>query len=134
MIFATTLFSALYGYIVGLVWAKALKFPINNGLLYGAIIGGALGLICAIYQNAVEIKLKKELRSMSWGLGLIFLMFTGVGVVTGLLASAIRLILFRNHTCSIHCFRLTSFNLLCLSSHIIIEIKKEKWPFGFYNK
>lgn len=94
MIFSTTLFSALYGCIIAFVWSLALQFDMKNGLLYGGIIGGALGLIFAIYQKSIEYKIKQELRGMTRSIGTLFFMVLLVGVLTGLIAWLIRVIFF----------------------------------------
>lgn len=94
MIVATTFFSALYGCIVALVWALALQLDIKTSLLYGAIIGGVLGLCFAIYQKAVEIKVQQELRKMTQSIGYLFYMLLIVGVASGLIAWIIRAIFF----------------------------------------
>ena len=95
MFFSTTFFGALYGCIVGLVWAFALNLSYKSGLTYGAIIGGTLALIFAIDQNYNEIKAKRELREMTKTFGNFFFILLLIGVVTGLIAWLIRFIFFK---------------------------------------
>jgi len=94
MIFTTTAFGAIYGCIVGLIWALALNFLIKSGLTYGSIIGGSLALLFALEQKRTEIKEKKELREMTKSFGNLFFMLLIIGVVTGLIAWLIRFIFF----------------------------------------
>ena len=42
MIFTTTAFGAIYGCIVGLVWAFALNLLIKSGMTYGVAQGDAI--------------------------------------------------------------------------------------------
>ena len=94
MIFTTTAFGAIYGCIVGLVWALALNFLIKSGMTYGSIIGGSLALLFALDQKRTEIKAKKELREMSKSFGRLFFMLFIIGVLTGLVAWLIRYLFF----------------------------------------
>lgn len=94
MIFVTTAFGAIYGCIVGLIWALALNLLIKSGMTYGSIIGGSLALLFALEQKRTEIKEKRELREMSRSFGNLFFMLLFFGVLTGLIAWAIRVIFF----------------------------------------
>ena len=69
MIFSTTAFGAIYGFIVGLVWALALNFLVKSGMTYGSIIGGSFALFCGIIQKITEIKNKLEMKELSVSIG-----------------------------------------------------------------
>ena len=96
MIFSTTAFGAIYGCIVGLVWALALNLLIKSGMTYGSIIGGSLALLFALEQKRTEIKVKRELREMTKSFGNLFFMLFIIGVATGLIAWIIRFIFFKH--------------------------------------
>ena len=95
MIFSTTLFGALYGCIVGLIWAFALNLSHKSGLTYGAIIGALLALIFAIHQKYAEIKANRELREMTKTSGNFFFILLVVGVSSGLIAWIVRAVFFK---------------------------------------
>ena len=89
MIFSTTAFGAIYGFIVGLVWALALNFLLKSGMTYGSIIGGSFALFCGIVQKITEIKNKREMRELSVSIGrflfYLFIIFTVLGLLTWLI-------------------------------------------------
>lgn len=91
MILATTLYNALFGLIIGFIWALALKLNIHNCLINGTIIGGSIGLLLGIYQKMTEIKMKQELRQMSRTIGtfssIIFILNVVIGLIFWLIHS-----------------------------------------------
>ena len=92
MIFMTSIFGAFFGCIVGVIWAFGLGLDFKSGLLYGGLIGAILAFGVSILQKGILNRGNLQKNEVGFVTGSFFTLIAGIGVVTGLIAWAIRVL------------------------------------------
>lgn len=91
---AILILSSIYGTIVGLVWSLALAINLSKCALTGAAIGASIGLIAAMLAYGVQLRGRLTEREVHLFWGSVLSIPAFLGVISGLLAWLVRIVLF----------------------------------------